>query len=119
VLDDLAGEAAEVYQQNSWLTYAPQLHRLREFGIQNKVLDLLDERQLAPSEVRELLALLLGGGPLPHPEVELLDFLRSVEERQLGLPAVYNPVRRRATPWVDARRLRWAVEKRWAWCTVS
>ncbi len=46
VLDDLKGEAEEVEEQNPWLTYAEPLHRIREFGIPLKELDLLDESKL-------------------------------------------------------------------------
>lgn len=37
VLDDLRGEAAECAKKNGWLAYGPALHRLREWGIQDKV----------------------------------------------------------------------------------
>ena len=33
VLDDHAGEAAEVAKHNPWLAYGAPLHRLREFGV--------------------------------------------------------------------------------------
>lgn len=41
VLDDLFGEAAEVYENNKWLAYGEPMHRLREFGIPVKEIDLL------------------------------------------------------------------------------
>ena len=52
VLDDLHGEAAEVTSKNSWLTYGEPLHRLREFGIPLKEIDLLDERKLSIDQMR-------------------------------------------------------------------
>lgn len=54
VLDDLTGEAGEVYESNPWLTYAEPLHRLREFGISVKEIDLLDETKLPLEQVRFL-----------------------------------------------------------------
>lgn len=56
VLDDLFGEAAEVYEYNRWLTYGEPIHRLREFGIDLKEFDLLDESILTMDQVRTMCA---------------------------------------------------------------
>ena len=49
VLDDEFGEAAEVHAHNGWLVYGPPLHRAHEFGLHNKLFDLLDEQALGPT----------------------------------------------------------------------
>jgi len=117
VLDDLAGEAAECAQYNSWLTYGPPLHRVREWGMHHKLFDLLDERKLAPTEVRELAAIVIGGGQLPHPEIDSAGLVEDAVRRQLDLEQPFNPVRKRRTPWIDERRLRRAL--RTGHCCVS
>ena len=43
VLDDLTSEATEVNRVNPWVTYAEPLHRLREFGVPLREMDLIDE----------------------------------------------------------------------------
>ena len=52
VLDDEFGEAAEVQAHNGWLVYGPPLHRAREFGLHNKLFDLLDEQALPDPHYR-------------------------------------------------------------------
>lgn len=41
VLDDFLGEAREVNRFNKWLNYALPLHRCRELGYHDRLLDLI------------------------------------------------------------------------------
>jgi hypothetical protein len=58
ILDDLTGEAGEVTSNNKWLTYAEPLHRLREWGIHLKEMDLLDEAVLAKEQMKAVVCML-------------------------------------------------------------
>lgn len=58
VLDDLEGEAEEIQENNRWLTYTEPLHRMREFGIVVKEMDLLDEASLSADQIRYFCAML-------------------------------------------------------------
>ena len=58
VLDDLKGESGEIKEHNSWLTYGEPIHRMREFGIPVKELDLLDEAKLSLDQIRNFCSLL-------------------------------------------------------------
>ncbi len=51
ILDDITGEAKEIAAVNSWLTYGEPLHRMREFGVTIKELDILDEARLTPDQI--------------------------------------------------------------------
>lgn len=48
-----------MYEHNPWLTYGEPLHRLREFGIPIKEIDLLDEAALSLDQIRLFCSLLL------------------------------------------------------------
>jgi hypothetical protein len=56
VLDDLFGEGEEVVEGNPWITYGEPLHRMREFGITLKEMDLIDEARLSSEQMRTLVA---------------------------------------------------------------
>jgi hypothetical protein len=58
VIDDMEGEAKEIQQVNSWLTYGEQLHKFREFGSTSQEMDMFDEATLGKDQLRNVCALL-------------------------------------------------------------
>lgn len=102
VLDDEAGEAAEVTGLNPWLTYGPQLHLARELGLSHRLFDLLDEKAFVPSQVRQLCELLLGCGPLPEPEIEWKAFHAALNDAVASAPTTIDPRTGRRRPWINA-----------------
>eukprot|EP00441_Pelagodinium_beii_P016267 CAMPEP_0197657716 /NCGR_PEP_ID=MMETSP1338-20131121/44803_1 /TAXON_ID=43686 ORGANISM="Pelagodinium beii, Strain RCC1491" /NCGR_SAMPLE_ID=MMETSP1338 /ASSEMBLY_ACC=CAM_ASM_000754 /LENGTH=402 /DNA_ID=CAMNT_0043234153 /DNA_START=118 /DNA_END=1326 /DNA_ORIENTATION=+ len=85
VLDDLRGEAEEVYTcGNGWFAYTPLIHRIREGGTLEKLFDLLDERALKASEISKLMELLFRGrddAPFPRSPAELLKLGKEINSK--------------------------------------
>ena len=106
VLDDYLSEAKEVHAKNPWLTYGLSLHRLREMGFDDEVLDDLDERPYSVPEIQEFLTILLGQVVLPDPDVNWRNFCDQVEEYVSREQMPYNPIYGRTTPWINMRELR-------------
>jgi len=105
VLDDVVGESEEVRGPNPWLTYGPPLHSAREFGLQSKLFDLLDEHRLIPSQVKQFAELLLGCPPLPEPEIDAKAFAKALQGALAELPPVYDPQTKTMKAWIDVKKL--------------
>lgn len=105
VLDDIGGEAHEIFKTSPWLTYGPPLHYAREFGVRNKIFDMLDETRLLPSQAKELMELILGTD-LPEPEVDPAAFLKALTATLASVPPVYNPISKSVSSWVDVKAFR-------------
>jgi len=52
IIEDFLIEAREVHRFNPWLTYGEPLHRMREWGLTFKEMDLAQQRRLGMEEVR-------------------------------------------------------------------
>mmetsp|Transcript_25109 Transcript_25109/g.46556 ORF Transcript_25109/g.46556 Transcript_25109/m.46556 type:complete len:405 (-) Transcript_25109:328-1542(-) len=108
VLDDLEAEAQEVHAFNSWLNYALPLHRIREFGFNERVFDLIDERKLTKSELRQFCLLLFGEAQfdgVPDPSVDWPGFLNDIERMVRNEKGQWNPIKKKVLPWIDTRQL--------------
>jgi len=116
-LDDLKSEAGEVAAKNAWLTYGPPLHAARMFGLQDKLFDMLDERTLLPSQLKEMAERILGCAPLPEPEADPKGFSTALKAALAQVRPVYNPLKNKATPWIDTSAASKIVNK--GGCTIS
>lgn len=108
VLDDFVAEAEEVYEHNKWLNYALPLHRCREMGFHDRVFDLIDERPLSRSELRDFCVLIFGRGRfdgVPDPALDWGGFLSSVDRMLSQERPQWNPVKKKMTPWIDLKKL--------------
>jgi len=75
-----------------------------EFGLYEKLFDLLDEAPLLPSQLRRVCSIVLGCA-LPEPEVDAAAFVAAVRDALAPLPHVYDPLRRETRPWIDCEAL--------------
>ena len=115
-----------MHKFNPWLSYGLALHRCRELGFHDPLLDLLDERKLTKDELSRFAQLLLGGSSIlktssgtsgssmtarhssrtycdPH-----LDWEGFLQDLKLDLgrnDVTYHPIRKRLRPWLDLEQL--------------
>jgi hypothetical protein len=121
VLDDFMGESVEVYQHNPWLTYALPLHRLREFGVRLKALDLVDESTLSSEQVQQVCEVLFNvpHHSLPHPEAEFDAFMKTILALDKEIPRVWSPATKSLRNWVEPRLLSRHYNTSGGCCVIS
>lgn len=107
VLDDFYGECREVQSNNPWLNYALPMHRCRELGYHDRLFDLIDERPLTKGELRDFCVLLFGTdyNAIPDPVVDWKAFLAYVQERLSREQPQWNPLCKKAKPWISIKKL--------------
>lgn len=112
ILNDFESEAREINEKNPWLTYGLPLHQMREFGINVREVDLLDEETLTPEQVQAICFTIFGGTrqDWPHPQSDTPEFLKKVKAACAATGKTFNPIRKCSRPWVEVDELK-AVTK--------
>ncbi|CAB9501606.1 expressed unknown protein [Seminavis robusta] len=104
VIDDFQGEALDVCKRNPWLNYGLPLHRARERGYHERVLDLLDECPLSTREQKEVCGIIFGKEKVQHcPEadVDKPRFLAHMDSLQREEQLQWDPIDEKVKTWVD------------------
>jgi len=104
VIDDPVGEAKEIHAFNNWFTYGEPLHRLREFGMTVKELDLIDEGPLSMEQMMKFINFIFGV-TLPQPEIDWNQFSAAVSSHNDQVPMVWNPINGMMSKWIDIKAL--------------
>eukprot|EP00933_Yihiella_yeosuensis_P077490 TRINITY_DN87_c0_g1_i1.p1 TRINITY_DN87_c0_g1~~TRINITY_DN87_c0_g1_i1.p1 ORF type:complete len:449 (-),score=91.66 TRINITY_DN87_c0_g1_i1:569-1855(-) len=110
IIDDLNGEAQELNESgNGWFAYTPLIHRIREGGTLEKLLDVLDERPLLVPEIAMLMELLFRGpddAAFPRTAKELFKVAESINA---SAEPVFNGRLAKMTPPIDLGKLKKAL----------
>eukprot|EP00746_Dinoflagellata_sp_MGD_P143609 gnl/MRDRNA2_/MRDRNA2_76419_c0_seq1.p1 gnl/MRDRNA2_/MRDRNA2_76419_c0~~gnl/MRDRNA2_/MRDRNA2_76419_c0_seq1.p1 ORF type:complete len:641 (-),score=104.03 gnl/MRDRNA2_/MRDRNA2_76419_c0_seq1:296-2218(-) len=110
IIDDLRGEARNIYRLNPWLTYSPTLQTMRELGTFCKLFDFLDERPLIGPEVALCAQLLLRKAGMPPYPRQPDAFLATVEKELATVPHVYDGHLGRMSPPLNLDALQVVVQ---------
>mmetsp|Transcript_12493 Transcript_12493/g.19325 ORF Transcript_12493/g.19325 Transcript_12493/m.19325 type:complete len:418 (+) Transcript_12493:67-1320(+) len=116
VLSNFVDEAKEINLSNKWVNYALPLHRCREFGMQHRAFDYLDERKLTIDEMREFCAFLFGNKSielLPDVHADWKGFMAGLSDVMEKESPQWNPITRKVEPWINLKRLNRSYGNRW------
>jgi len=108
VLDDFTAEAEEVCHFNPWINYTLVIHRMRELGFYDRTFDMIDERTLNKSELRDYCKVLFGAGKMdgiPDPNIHWEDFSKRIMELAIKEGNFWNPFKKKMMPLIDKRAL--------------
>lgn len=108
VLDDFREEAKEVHQENPWLNYGLPIHRMRENGYHDRVFDLMDERALTKTELRDFFLILFGRDKfdgVADPNLDWKGFYKDIKRLTKNEKHTWNPITKRLDPWVDYHQM--------------
>jgi len=97
------------------LTYGPELHRLREWGVLGRIFDDIDESPINIANLVDIIGIIFGSqvtDTLPPPQGQKKDswgkFLQHVSVAQDNLKErgnTFNAVKNEITPWIDLKKL--------------
>jgi hypothetical protein len=121
ILDDPVGESEEMVACNGWLNPGLPLHRMREFGLRMKELDMIDETLLGSGQMLTVIAMLLSvdKNDIPHPDVNDSAFLAYVTEKQGELEPIFNCLTKKVEPWINIGQLKKLYTKPAGCCTIA
>jgi len=112
VLDDFCGEGKKIFDSNPWLNYGLPLHRMREMGYHDRLFDLLDERLLTKSELRDFCYVLFGEEKgfdgLSDPNIDWETFVHDIERLVQITGKTWDPITKKLKPWIDTKSLHMA-----------
>ena len=123
IIDDFFGEGSGIFSVNPWLNYGLPLQRLREFGVNIKELDMIDEKKLTSAQMIKVLSILFNckAKDIPEPAVDWVSFKKFVEDHLKSLPLTYNSMTptTRAEPWINMPKLQECYGPPAGCCTIA
>jgi len=100
IISDFLIEGKQIQDANPWLTYGEPLHRMREFGMIMKEMDMIDEALLGTDEMHAMSKAILGNGlgnesPIPDPSAGFDAFFAALRIANNREPDTWCPVSKR------------------------